>query len=395
MKLFSKAAIIILMIAMTFTVASCSNASNEASSSSSKGTTEPASDKETPLTLEFIDGGEITITNPWSTLKYSRNGGSIKAVEGSSISVIKGEKIAFYAVESETKHEKPMKINCSSDCYIYGNIMSLVTLDATSNKWNPSATELIADNCFYCLFIYNSHIKNHSEKSLLLPATTISSYCYDSMFQNCTSLTSAPALPANVLGYSSYSSMFEGCTSLKSAPELPATYLFNDCYSKMFSGCSSLTKAPSLPATILISGCYRGMFEGCSSLTSAPDLPATNLERFCYSNMFEGCTSLKTIPQLPVTTLAYACYYSMFKDCTSITTAELPAAELAEYCYYGMFEGCSKLNYIKCLATNISASKCTDGWVEGVAATGTFVKAASMNGWSTGTSGIPSGWNVQ
>lgn len=423
MKLFSKAAIIILMIAMTFTVASCSNASNEASSSGSKGTTQLAIDKETPLTLEFIDDGEITIANPWSTLKYSRNGGSLTAVEGASISVKKDDKIAFYAVESETERGKAMKINCSSDCYIYGNIMSLVTLDAASNNWNPSATELIADYCFYCLFYSNSHIKNHSEKSLLLPATTISSHCYESMFAECTSLTSAPALPATDLShsYACYSGMFSGCTSLKSAPELRAKDLYHDCYSNMFSGCSSLTKAPSLPATILISNCYYGMFAGCVSLTSAPDLPAKKLEDCCYYDMFngcsslenppeisattlagncygymfEGCTSLKTIPQLPVTTLAYACYQGMFKDCTSITTAELPAAELTDYCYYSMFEGCSKLNNIKCLATDISADYCTDGWVEGVAASGTFVKAASMNGWSTGTSGIPKGWDVQ
>ena len=422
MKLFSKAAIIILMIAMTFTVASCSNASNEASSSGSKGTTQLAIDKETPLTLEFIDDGEITITDPWSTLKYSRNGGSLTAVEGSSISVKKDEKIAFYAVESKNSPYSTMKINCSSDCYIYGNIMSLVTLDATSNEWNPSATKLTTTKCLSCLFLNNSHIKNHSEKSLLLPATTISSNCYDSMFENCTSLTSAPALPATDLGYGSYSSMFEGCTSIKSAPELPATDLYYNCYSDMFSGCSSLTKAPSLPATILYSSCYFSMFAGCVSLTSAPALPAktlaqgcyeymfagctsiknppkisaTTLADNCYANMFEGCTSLKTIPQLPVTALADNCYQGMFKDCTSITTAELPAAELTDSCYYGMFEGCSKLNYIKCLATDISAEDCTDGWVEGVAASGTFVKAAGAD-WSgkTGYDGIPSGWDVQ
>ena len=64
-------------------------------------------------------------------------------------------------------------------------------------------------------------------------------------------------------------------------------------------------------------------------------------------------------------------------------------------CYYQMFQGCTKLNYIKCLATNISASYCTYYWVNGVAFTGTFVKAARMTSWETGNSGIPTGWRVR
>ena len=60
-----------------------------------------------------------------------------------------------------------------------------------------------------------------------------------------------------------------------------------------------------------------------------------------------------------------------------------------------MFSGCSSLNYIKCLATDISATDCTGNWVSGVASTGTFVKNASMTSWTEGTSGIPNGWTVQ
>ena len=60
-----------------------------------------------------------------------------------------------------------------------------------------------------------------------------------------------------------------------------------------------------------------------------------------------------------------------------------------------MFNGCGSLNYIKCLATDISASNCTAFWVEGVAPSGTFVKAASMSSWATGANGIPNGWTIQ
>lgn len=98
---------------------------------------------------------------------------------------------------------------------------------------------------------------------------------------------------------------------------------------------------------------------------------------------------------LPATTLEQACYSGMFQGCTSLTTApELPATTLAERCYYQMFRGCSSLNNITCLATDISANNCTTNWVNGVAASGTFTKAASMSSWTTGNNGIPSGWTV-
>jgi hypothetical protein len=59
-----------------------------------------------------------------------------------------------------------------------------------------------------------------------------------------------------------------------------------------------------------------------------------------------------------------------------------------------MFKGCSSLNYIKCLATNRSATNCTSNWLSGVSSTATFIKHPGMSDWTTGKSGIPSGWTV-
>ena len=129
------------------------------------------------------------------------------------------------------------------------------------------------------------------------------------------------------------------------------------CYSYMFNNCSSLTTAPELHATTLAYGCYYGMFSGCTSLTTAPELPATTLADSCYSYMFRGCTSLTTAPELPATTLAYGCYYCMFAGCTSLTTApELPATTLAYDCYSYMFNGCSSLTSSASTATHPSSS---------------------------------------
>lgn len=172
----------------------------------------------------------------------------------------------------------------------------------------------------------------------------------------------------------------------------------NYAFYKLFESCSNIINVSNnfLPATTLAKGCYNYMFKGCTNLTTAPELPATTLSIYCYQYMFDGCTSLTTAPELPATTLAEYCYQNMFYGCTNLTIApELPATTLTYYCYYQMFKGCTKLNYIKMLATNISASGCLSDWVSGVSSTGTFVKHPDMTSLQTGTSGIPSGWTVQ
>jgi len=232
---------------------------------------------------------------------------------------------------------------------------------------------------------------------------TDKNYCFSYLFKDCAGLTSAEnlSLPATTLADSCYYGMFRGCTNLTTAPELPATTLVDWCYAFMFDGCTNLASAPELPATVLTEYCYDGMFRGCTNLTTAPELPATTLATNCYYQMFYGCTSLTTAPELPATNLVpgstYAGVYSnMFGGCTSLTTApELPATTLTQNCYLYMFSGCTSLNSITCLATDISANGCTDGWVSSVASSGTFTKAASMTSWTRGVNGIPDNWTVQ
>jgi len=225
--------------------------------------------------------------------------------------------------------------NSTKQFNVYGNIMSLIYGDNFIERTTLPSTYT------FCGIFRSSKIVDTS--NLILPATTLTTYCYYWMFRDCTSLTSAP--------------------------ELPAKTLTNYCYTGMFYGCTSLTNTPKLPATTLATSCYHTMFKGCTSLKTAPKLGARTMKQTCYFGMFQGCTSLTTAPELPATTLVQGCYQYMFYNCT-------------------------KLNSIKCLATNISATKCTQDWVKSVAASGTFTKAASMTSWTTGTGGIPSGWTV-
>ena len=357
-----------------------------------------------PLTFNILSAGTINWKASNSaftkTIEYKLNDNewvSITSNKGSSapsITVTKGDKIQFKGNNAQyaTGSSAYNSFGGSAPFEPEGNIMSLIYGDDFKNNLIISSTY-----AFYGLF--RDCTKFVSAKNLILPATTLANYCYNSMFRNCTSLKTAPELPATDLAERCYSDMFSNCTSLITAPkELPATTLADYCYTGMFYDCRKLTTAPTLPATTLTKYCYQSMFYSCTSLTTAPELPATSLARGCYYEMFHSCTSLTTAPkELPATTLVDYCYYAMFLGCTSLTTApkELPATTLTKCCYQSMFYSCKSLNYIKCLATNISAYNCTSGWVNNVASTGTFVKNPDMTSWSTGVNGIPTGWTVQ
>ena len=344
--------------------------------------------KTTPLSLEFIEAGTLKFTNKPACLKYSKNGGEITAAPA-SIPVESGDVISLYATRTEAGTYL-LKIKCTSDCYVYGNVMSLIDEEkyATKTDLYPKA--------FRELFLDNSHIKNHPSKKIVLPATTLAEECYEYMFHNCFGITEAPVLPATTLAAKCYYGMFYGCKGLTKAPELPSRNLAKQCYDHMFYGCTGLTEAPVLPATTLAENCYQHMFAECSGLTKAPELPATTLAAYCYRSMFNGCSKLTEAPELPATTLADNCYWFMFYGCTSLTTTPvLHAPKLVKECYRSMFNGCTNLSSVTCLATDISAENATTSWLYQVASQGTFTKASSMDDWTTGTSGIPSGWTVK
>ncbi len=404
-----------------------------------------------PLTIEAIEAGTVvTFKNTAGTVTCQVNGGNPRSIgsssQGTSIYLSSaGDKVCFYGDNAGYAYpdgSNCSNISCDKDCYIYGNIMSLVD----SSNYDTAKT-LSKEHAFNSVFANNSHIKNKPGAELILPATTLTPHCYDHMFYGCTNLTSAPALPATTLAENCYDSMFYECknltnapalpattlakacynnmfyccTNLTSAPALPATTLAKACYNNMFYCCTNLTSAPALPATTLAEGCYQGMFYECTSLTNAPALPATKLEdncyrgmfgyctslanapalpatmlaMYCYLNMFEACKKLASAPALPATSLAECCYQDMFCGCTSLETAPtLPATTLAYGCYYEMFMYCANLTNVTCLATDISAQGCTGNWFKGAKSTGTFTKAPNMTSWSSGASGIPEGWTV-
>lgn len=241
--------------------------------------------------LTFTAIEDTTFKFSVNALQYSLDDGAtwttLPAKTASSV-VTAGNKILWKQTGlTPTSSNGIGTFSATGNFNVSGNIMSLYYGDDFVGQ-----TDLTGKNyVFYRLF--HQCDKLVSAENLILPATTLASFCYGSMFQGCTSLTTAPELPATTLASSCYGSMFFGCTSLTNAPELPATTLANSCYSSMFRGCTSLTSAPELPATTLANYCYSDMFSGCTSLVTAPELPATTLADSCYQNMFTGCSSLE------------------------------------------------------------------------------------------------------
>ena len=348
-----------------------------------------------------LNGGVWTKLDVGTEITFGGDNGSLRLRGKSSGGTASADnKYAFISFG-----DSKVKVTCSGDIRTlidYDNYVTVSTADArfcylfkacaslTTAPELPATT--LATDCYSYMFSNCTGLTTAPE----LPATTLADYCYHGIFLNCAGLTTAPELPATTLTEGCYQAMFYNCAGLTTAPELPAITLAKECYYQMFQSCTSLTTAPELPATTLAEGCYSYMFWNCDGLTAAPELPATTLAKKCYQGIFRDCNGLTTAPELPAITLAPYCYYAMFRDCNGLTTApELPATTLAEGCYLSMFLNCKKLDNITMLATDISAPDCLGEWVDGIASTGTFTKAAAMTSLTTGVSGIPEGWTVK
>lgn len=264
----------------------------------------------TPLTLEATaDGTTVTAEcgNPID-FQYAINGGTKIDVhddvgnQSVDIKLDAGEFVEFYSKRYDVG-EYRLHIFPDKETYIYGNVMSLID-DSGQGFANDKK---VGDDALSYLFKNAEKLVFHPKKRIVLPATTLDSYCYKNMFSGCTGLTELPAdlLPATTLATGCYQSMFSGCTGLTSLPEklLPATTLATDCYQSMFRGCTGLETLPAdlLPVTTLAASCYKEMFYGCTGLTVAPDLPAPKLNEWCYSTMFFGCTKLSSVKCLATT----------------------------------------------------------------------------------------------
>ena len=247
----------------------------------------------TPLTLEAIEAGAVvTFSNKAAgPVMYRVNDGGNQTIASSDTKKITlanvGDKVCFYGDNAVyAPSDGDSNIGCDKDCYVYGNIMSLVDSDGYIN-----AKTLTENYTFYRLFSSNKHIINNPTFDLVLPATTLTDSCYKRMFEWCTGLTSAPELPATTLAEHCYDEMFSDCASLTAAPELPATKLTDSCYSYMFSGCESLASVTCLATDISAYECTKYWLEGVKATgTFTKAAGMKNWSRRSRSGIPEGWT---------------------------------------------------------------------------------------------------------
>ena len=379
-------------------------------------------DGKTWVTLNNVNNQEVSITTP---------------------TILAGEKVYWRGNGRGTTDSIYRQSQFSSTCKfnVEGNILSLLYYKGFKNYNSISQ--------YYCFARLFSGSLVVNADNLIMPLHR-SHYCYQYMFEGCNQLVSAKfTLPDDNFVNSPYSYMFDGCNALVNAPVIENTigenwdYMFRNCASlkyindinissgtlnhrEMFRGCVLLTKTPiSYASGVTVNGiglynCYYGctslveanslenltfgsgdrhcnqMFYGCTSLIAQPKLPnAASLTNNCFNGMFFNCTSLTSVQSLPWTTLANQCYMNMYYGCSSLLTApELSASVVSQSGYYQMFRA-SGVNYIKMLATDISASDSLTNWTWGFGTRqGIFVKHIDAQWTTTGPSGVPTNWTV-
>lgn len=199
------------------------------------------------LTLSVLGDGEITIAIPSavdqgyaSYLSYSKDKSNwvgtaiddtsqiiiIPVSRGDSI-YLKGEAKQLY----ESGDDSSVYINSSANIIVSGNIMSLLYGDEFKGKTSfPADSQCV----FKYLFAYNERL--FSAGNLILPATELVNGCYNSMFEGCTFLTTAPTLPATKLVEQCYSYMFYSCRKLNSITILATDISAEDCLEDWVEG---------------------------------------------------------------------------------------------------------------------------------------------------------------
>ena len=300
--------------------------------------------------------------------------------------------------------------------YAYGHMFR--------NSSFTTATELPAMNlgerCYDNMFRWSANLTGMTGT---LPATKLAWGCYASMFNNCRKLKKAPEIMAENAYPASFAAMFSDCFVLQNPPVMHLKALSGSgddntavqCCEYMFSNCKALTSTPTFFENITgnVGSWYafQYMFSGCTSLTQVSNLPATGGTPFCYCGMFGGCTSLVNAPEIGLTDLGLGITAHtsgnqcarMFEGCTSLTTAPvLKSDKLRAECYRGMFSGCTSLTRVTALFTTTypagltptdTTYKYVTNWLDGVPATGTFIRSASAT-WDT-NGVVPNGWTVQ
>lgn len=176
------------------------------------------------LTLQALnDGTTITFGNKSTDkVEYCVNNGGWKTlaaagVSGTTTSLSAGDKVFLRGTNATygTESSGDSNISCDKPCYIYGNFMSLVYGDSFAS----AEAELTGSYTFSNLFDNNDNIRNHPYKDMVLPATTLTDFCYYGMFRECDGLGRSPimakvSVSPDRFAEKCYAEMFQRCSGL-------------------------------------------------------------------------------------------------------------------------------------------------------------------------------------
>ena len=328
----------------------------------------------TDISYQYSTNSDYTNTSSWSTYNFSGDTGSTITLQPNGLVYFKGSRgtqteksyMQFVMSIDDVTQIDNAQISASGNTNSMLNATTYITLtNINSSSYNytfnslfkdcsllTTCPELFATNIYsYC---YINMFRNSGVTSSCALKAASCSYCgYRNMFYDCKNLTSTKAISCTSISSYSFYGMFQNCENLVTPPELHGTSAGYYSYAYMFSGCKKLSSLPSIPSVMNNSACYQNMFDGCERITEIPAnyLSCTDIRNVCYRSMFRGCKGLTSISYnlLPATTLAQGCYTEMFYGCTGLTSLPsnlLPATVLKTSCYDSMFYGCTGLTSV-------------------------------------------------
>lgn len=241
---------------------------------------------------------------------------------------------------------------------LYGENNTYLTGDRATN-YNDETTRsfVLTGNDIYSYGSVASLFDNTYVQKRDLVLNLQTGCCYG-LFENCTSLITAPSLEfMSNNGSRNYKRMFYGCTSLLTPPPIMSgtSYLNYEAFYQAFYGCSSLLFAPKLHYTRTNGSCYKEMFKNCTSLKKPPELShitSTLSISSCFEEMFSGCINLEKLPELPKN-LDYSSCAKMFEGCSKI---KISTTQTAEYSYEYKLPDNVKVNSFTDMFTDTSGT---------------------------------------
>lgn len=289
--------------------------------------------------------------------------------------------------------------------YYYGMFYQCASLTKAAKM---TINEFISGHVNACREMYSGCSNLTDISGITINATDINSYCFQSTFYNCTSLTKALPMTVNTVGASAFYQTYYGCSALTDASDMVinTTIIPSNALRQAFRECSSLVAAPTITSSPLTLNGDRALeqsFYGCSSLVVAPNLNISALDsagiRHCY-DLFRNCSALVDVSKVKLNApdLYEQSYHSLFNGCTSLVTPP----EINATTYYStssstttgslveMFYNCSSL---KKIVVNFPTwdNYVARAWVSGVSSTGDFYNLGGAT-ISRGNNGRPSGW---